>query len=862
MPDRNVQYGQVAVRNNWITQEQFAEILSLHSKLQARDPRRRIPIEKILIEKGLISEVQHQAVLSVLERMDIQDKQRTAAEKRLKRATNKNPRSNNMVKCPHCGALNPRGVEECGQCQGYIPPTDDDGGVDLLEKATCPSCQRGIEENAQECVCGALFCPNCRGVRTRNEPICRHCGITIPGMERVAAARAAAMASGAIKVKKSGPVATHMPPWVGPTIIGVIVVIFYFALSGGREEIDLEAYRAAQERIEGFRSEADIAIKRKDWREARKQFKRAMSTARELRNIAQADESRSQEATAEIESLESALARVDRLAAAEQRKTTSGSASGDDSGGDPGGDPDGDSGTVSGGDVGGTSGEASGGEAGGEEAGGDPGGASGGDTQPRGPAVLPEDMTPERRQEVLKELAALKLKLPEPPAVDDGKLILLFRRRGSEVVGELIDKNPSRYLIRTFDGKRLGVSSTNVLLRVEGQRYHRGPEITQLMTKRGVPYRGKPERVTRSGKLLFARDGDSSIIVRPEQVAPRDYYRAMRWVKDAKTPEDHLFLAQLCIDLGLADQARREFWEVARGGDEHALIAMPYLRPDDFLAWWLRRESDVEELRALAEWGLRALGARDRARVLRRAVKHPDLERDVELQTAYVKALMEAGMFDEAQEHLESLTREGPEAVKLRASTMLRELETTRKRLEAELRRNKKGRVAALLLEELDKETDDIATEEEFLAARNRILLRLTRDALLRRVAKQLEIDFADALDGFRQRYQLAAVEPHFLEYGGLTWLVDTPGAMYFGLGTERVNELKQAHWKALAPDERKGLLRSMFIEAHYNVIEVTREPLPGAEKAEPLDNYRRGDAIENLPPEKRAGYHRVVKAR
>ena len=67
--DRNRQYGTIAVKNNFLTQEQFDECYQFMKRVQQKNPSKQIDVEHILFEKGYLSDSQHGVVLSVMKRL-------------------------------------------------------------------------------------------------------------------------------------------------------------------------------------------------------------------------------------------------------------------------------------------------------------------------------------------------------------------------------------------------------------------------------------------------------------------------------------------------------------------------------------------------------------------------------------------------------------------------------------------------------------------------------------------------------------------------------------------------------------------------------------------------------------------------
>ncbi len=834
MTDRNRQYGTIAVKNNWITAEQLKEALALVARVVEKDPQRKFQLEDVLLEKGLISDVQHQAVLGVLERLTTQQRKQTS-KRQPKVVVSAPPQT---VKCPHCGATNPRGTEECRECEGFIPLDGDEKQIGLIQSRTCPTCTRGLGPDDLECGCGAMFCPSCKGLRLITEPTCRHCNITFPGMEAVAAARAAALASGAIKTKpKPTPADIQMPRWMGPSIAAGLVLIVVFTYHRySREQIDLEAWRQTEAEMTKLAGEAYTALNSASYSEARAKYNLALGAAKRLVDLSVLDDRRHREAQGHVYQMEANLALVERRSSEPTNPI--------------GHVPDGPNGSGS------TPGS----------------GSTRVNDQPDGPkrpdvVILPRDMTAEEKREARTELAALGIELVRPREIPTDKRVMLFLREDQEVGGELVGEADGAITVRDLASVEHRVSKADVRTRVDGQYYHAGAPVIELRKPDNTVIRGAPELVTRKGELMFKVEGRQSSVIKVGEVSAYDYYRAARQVSippmapAPPTAKTHLLLGDLCSRMKLDSHARLEFLLAAGLDEDAALEALPQLAPDRFVAWRTRRKGTQAELLELVKW-VADKAPSVRVQALAHAAGLADIGKDPDIHVAYANALADDGKIDQAEAHLKAEVGKSEGEKRFRLSEHLKTLESSRAERERERIRLCKRDVPAKFLIQLERELDTTERETDFKVALRRIRERATFEALLERAATEATVPLADAHDAFRDRRH-AKLEAITVAYEEATWLADPPAALIFAQGVSATASQQQEHWLKLAPPLRRALLRGQFLESWYT-CEVLRVPCPTCQGKRAINDFARAEDIRGqIDPECRGtGYHRVVKAK
>lgn len=816
---RDLRYGSIAVKNNWITQEQLDENLDLLAKLQRLNPERPPQLPQVLREKGLISDVQHEMVVQTLAKVTSNKRKASAPAKRGKQQSG--------VKCPHCGTLNRRGVDECVKCEGFIPPEEDDQQqIGLMHARTCPSCMTGLDADTLECpVCKTNFCPECKKTRALLDPVCRHCGFVIPGMERAAAQREKLIASGRIKTKprEQGPAKTHMAWWVQPAIgggIALLVAILFWPKSG--PELDTSSFAAAEAKVTDAMQKGDYAFQQGKYTTAIEHYKQAERAAKGMVSIAGEIEDAKAKALSKLAMIEGEIRDARREI---ERKRTAAS----QSSGDPVVSSDTSSSTR---------------------------------TRLEGP-ILPEQLDAAGRARMLKELAELKIELPSPPSFPEERWRIVQLASGDEIAGELIAEKDGNLQIRDVGSGELRTVTANfVVWSVKGKSYDTRPPKT-IRTRDGKRASGEIESATSGG--LTMKNGNRTRYYQRKEIEPVDFFQAYRSINKATKPKHHFEIGRVAFRMGLSAEARRELLEATRGEDSVRLLTLPYLDPKGFARWYFSTSRTPRQNKRMLGWA-REQEPAVAALLIEGLLQNTDLPtREPMVRVELARLMLKAKRYEEAERYLERLIRNsGNSDVGFEAEQLKQSIQKVREEAQRAELIAKQRQVYSRLLAMIEVRAGELAKLERWNQAALRARMRPTLDLLL----IQLSADLGLALPLVREAYvkrghMLPRREQKTIEYGPSTWLVDTPFLLRIELGAEKVAEMQQAFWSKLDEPRRAALLQGLLFEAWFNVT-VTRSDCPTCRGARTMDDVEtsegRADRID--PTCHGTGYHRTVVAR
>ncbi len=833
--ERNQQYGIVAVKNDFLNQEQFDECYNFMVRIQKKNPQKEINVEHILFEKGYISDSQHGVVLSVMKRL---------GQRRKTSVTDK------PVQCRHCGTPNAADALECESCQGKLAEIKLE--VDEENVRTCPHCAADIGAETLSCKCGVTFCPQCRALRHLGDTACGTCSFMFPESGKMPAVTgvlprtppAAAPAGGFSQAQLAGMIGGAM----------ILLLVLLFAITRGGEDIEQLEMLSAE--MNGHRREAQKLMGRRKYRDASTEYTLAMEVADKIRRQTK-DSDRLEDLDATVTDIEKRQTKLEALIASLKPKPDN---PGPDNGGPdrtpPKKGPD-------------KTPPKKGPDKTPPKKGPDkiPPKKGPGKTGPRtftSLPVLPENMTPDELAFALKNLRALGLSLPEAPRVAQDKLLLLFLSNGEEVIGVATRESEQMLQMTTLTGRRRSIIKSKIIYRVKGKYYDRGPEVA-LVGRNGRAIPGKPIKIDE--EYVEVSDGGESTPILRRKVRASAFYRVYRYLNTPKTAEGHIKLARLCATLRLPRQSSREYREAGRQSPEAMLRVLPYLKPKLFLDWRVKRQCKAEELIAVAQWARKAIGPREMIEVYLAAVEaHKILDYNGPVQLGIAQGYLDLKQYKKAEQVLLRVRGSLPGPLRGTADDMLKSMYQRRS---AAVKKKSRTDVEVVM-----KAFFSILREEAKKIARNyddfsRVSKHCKGNHLWRlvmgRVVKKTKLPLDEVSSAFRRRFEHPeAYKGMRVEYTRSTWMVDTPDTLTYHFGTDKMETERDIFWRKLRDKRaRAALVIGIFAEEKLKV-EVLKKKCPRCKGTRALSGLEQVQVqLKRMDRHcKGTGYYRTIDIR